>query len=126
MPAELIVTTSTDSVGNTLDRIEATLSEKGLTVFARIDHAAAAREVDLEMQDEEVLVFGNPRAGTMLMNENPAIGLELPLKIVAWANEDGTTSIAYTDPAVVADRYEITEGAGIIATVSGLLAALTA
>jgi uncharacterized protein (DUF302 family) len=121
----MIVSSSPASVKDTVDSIEGTLREKGLTIFARIDHASAAREVDLEMQDEEVLIFGNPKAGTMLMKESPAIGLELPLKIVAWANDDGTTSVGYTDPAVVADRYGISDGAGIIANVAGLLEAVT-
>lgn len=125
MPAEMIVSTSPTGVKETTDTLQAAVESKGLTVFARIDHAAAAAGAGLEMQDEEVLVFGNPKAGTMLMRENPAIGLELPLKIVVWADADGATRVGYTDPAVVADRYGISEGTGIIETVSGLLKALT-
>lgn len=125
MPVDMIVTMSPDSVRDTIDRIEAALREKGLTIFARIDHAGAAREVEMEMQDEELLIFGNPKAGTLLMKENPAIGLDLPLKIVAWSNEDGTTSVGYTDPAVVAERYSITEGAGVMDAVAGLLTSVT-
>jgi uncharacterized protein (DUF302 family) len=126
MPADLIVTTSADSVADTLDRIEAAVLEKGLTVFARIDHAGAAREAGLDMQEEQVLVFGNPKAGTMLMKESPEIGIELPLKIVAWADDAGSTRVAYTDPAATAARFGITNGKGIIETVSGLMKALTA
>ena len=126
MPADMIVTSSDSTVKETIDRIEASLLDEGLTIFARIDHAAAARGVDLEMQDEEVLIFGNPMPGTMLMRENPAMGIELPLKIVAWAGVDGTTSVGYTDPRALASRCEITEAAGVVDNVAGLLAAVTA
>jgi uncharacterized protein (DUF302 family) len=125
MPAEMIVSSSPTGVKETTDSLQAAVESKGLTVFARIDHAAAAAGAGLEMPDEEVLVFGNPKAGTMLMKENPAIGLELPLKIVVWAGAEGTTRVGYTDPAVMAERYGITEGAAIIETVGGLLKALT-
>ncbi len=124
MPSDMIVTRSSTTVKETIDGLQAAIESKGLTVFARIDHAAAARDAGLDMQDEEVLIFGNPKAGTMLMKENPAIGLDLPLKIVAWADAGGSTQIGYLDPAALGSRYEISDGAGIIETVTGLLAAL--
>ncbi len=126
MPSDMIVTTTSASVKEAIDGLQAAVEEKGLTVFARIDHAGAARGAGLDMQDEEVLVFGNPKAGTMLMKENPAIGLELPLKVVAWADPDGSTRVGYTDPDALANRFGISEGSGIIETVKGLLAGLTA
>lgn len=111
-------------MGLTLDRIEGLLRDKGLTIFARIDHAGAARGAGLDMQEEEVLIFGNPKAGTMLMKERPEIGIELPLRILAWADEEGTTHVGYTDPAVVADRYNITEASGIVENIAGLFKAV--
>ena len=125
MPADMIISTSTDTVTETLDRIEAVLRQKGLTIFARIDHAGAARDAGLDMQEEQVLIFGNPAAGTTLMKEHPEIGIELPLRILAWADEKGTTHLGYTDPAVVADRYNIMQASGIVENIAGLLKAVT-
>jgi len=124
MPTDMIISTAADTVGLTLDRIEGLLRDKGLTIFARIDHAGAARGAGLDMQEEEVLIFGNPKAGTMLMKERPEIGIELPLRILAWADEDGTTHVGYTDPALVADRYNITEASGIVENMAGLFKAV--
>jgi uncharacterized protein (DUF302 family) len=78
------------SVSEVLDRIENILKRKGITVFARINHGRAAHEVGLDMQDEELIIFGNPKAGTPLMLESPAIGIELPLKIIAWQENQKT------------------------------------
>ena len=125
MLTHMIISTSADPVGPTLDRIEAVLRDKGLTIFAHIDHAGAARGAGLDVQEEQVLIFGNPKAGTMLMKERPEIGIELPLRILAWADEEGTTQVGYTDPAVVADRYNITEASGIVENIAGLLRAVT-
>src|SRR6266478_1948627 len=73
------------SVDETVRRLDETMRAKGLTVFARIDHRAAAREAGLEMQDEQVLIFGNPRAGTPLMVARPLVGLDLPC--ASWSGE---------------------------------------
>ena len=101
------------------------LRDKGLTIFAHIDHAGAARGAGLDVQEEQVLIFGNPKAGTMLMKERPEIGIELPSESWPWADEEGTTQVGYTDPAVVADRYNITEASGIVENIAGLLRAVT-
>jgi uncharacterized protein (DUF302 family) len=89
-----------------LDRVEKILNEKGVKIFARINHAQAARDVGLSMQDEEVLFFGNPKIGTALMNENPYIGIELPLKILAWRDKEKTL-VAYQDLDKLAEIFRI-------------------
>jgi uncharacterized protein (DUF302 family) len=78
------------SVDEVMKRIEKILEEKEITIFARINHSKAAHEVGLAMQDEALLIFGNPKVGTALMIESPDIGIELPLKIIAWQENQQT------------------------------------
>jgi len=95
------------SVDETMRRLEEVVRGKGLTVFARIDHRAGAREVSLDMQDEQVLVFGNPRAGTPLMVARPLVGLDLPLRVLVWRDSDGRVWASYQDSAFIAKRYDL-------------------
>ncbi len=90
-----------------LNRIETALRDKGIKIFTRINHAQAAEEVGLSLQDEEVLIFGSPKVGTALMDENPAIGIELPLKILAWRNDNDKTMIAYHNLEKLAEIFQI-------------------
>ena len=101
---------SPHSVEETVRRLDETVRSKGQTVFARIDHRAGAREAGLEMQDEQVLVFGNPRAGTPLMVARPLIGLDLPLRVLVWRGPDGQVWASYQDAAFIARRYGLPEG----------------
>lgn len=94
-------------VGQTLDRLESVLNKKGITVFARVDHAAGARKAGFEMADTQLLIFGNPKMGTPLIKEQRLTGLDLPLKVLAWKDEQGQTWIAYTDPAELQARHGI-------------------
>ena len=79
-------------------RLITAITSRGLTVFARVDHAAAAREAGMELAAEELVVFGNPRAGTPLMQSDPRIGIELPLRMLVW--EDGVGAHAESPFAV--------------------------
>jgi len=90
---------SAHSVSVTIDRLEATLKEKGMGVFGRVDHAANAKKVDLDMPDTQVLIFGNPKLGTKFMLSAPSIALDLPLKMLAAKNADGKVYLSWTDPA---------------------------
>jgi uncharacterized protein (DUF302 family) len=91
-------------------RLEETARSKGLTIFARIDHAAGARSVGLTMQDEELLVFGNPRAGTPLMVARPLVGLELPLRVLVWRDAEGRVWVTYEESAFIARRFGLPDG----------------
>jgi uncharacterized protein (DUF302 family) len=82
------------------------IERRGLTVFDRIDHAAAAREVGLELADEEVVLFGNPRSGTPLMQADPRIGIELPLRMLVWRNGEEVL-LAYHDPRELSGTYDV-------------------
>lgn len=109
----------------TAARLDKALSKRGLTVFARIDHAAAARGVDLELPPEEVLIFGSPRAGTPLMQRDPRIGYELPLRILLW-QEGELVLLGYRDPVELAGDYEVGEGRANLERMAALLAELAA
>jgi uncharacterized protein (DUF302 family) len=84
---------------DTMDRLEAALKAKGMTVFARIDHAAGAAEAGLSLRPTAVLMFGNAEAGTPLMQSVQTIGIDLPLKALVWQDMSGDTWLSYNDPA---------------------------
>ena len=106
-------------------RLIAAIEADGMKVFARIDHAAAAREVGLELADEELIIFGNPKAGTGLMQADPAVGIELPLRVLAWSDGDGTW-LGYSDPRELAQGYALATQAATLAAMASLLADITA
>ncbi len=95
----------------TMDRLVAAVTARGMAVLARIDHAAAAAHAGLELRPTEVLVFGNPRAGTPLMQAAQTIGIDLPLKALVWQDAAGETWLGYNDPAWLARRHGAEAGA---------------
>src|SRR5258708_18781594 len=112
------LTTIRSSYGpkETMDRLEAAVRAKGMTVFARIDHAAGAAAAGLALRPTELLIFGSAAAGTPLMQFTQTIGIDLPLKALVWQDEAGATWLSYTDPGWVAKRHGLgdrTEGAVI-------------
>jgi uncharacterized protein (DUF302 family) len=92
-------------VRQTMDRLIAAVTERGITVFARIDHAKGAAEVGMDLRPTEVLVFGSPRAGTPLMQHNQKVGLDLPLKVLVWQDETGRVWLTYDEPRRLAERH---------------------
>jgi len=100
---------SARSVPDTLDRLESILRGKGVQVFARIDHSGEAAKVGLKMPPTQVLIFGNPKAGTPVMLAAPTSAIDLPLKALAWQDAAGKVWLGYTDPAYFARRYGLTE-----------------
>jgi uncharacterized protein (DUF302 family) len=98
---------SRHSVSATIDRLEALLQQRGILVFARIDFSGDAERAGLRMPPQQMLVFGNPKAGTPLMLAVPAAGLDLPLKMLAWEAPDGKVWAAYNDPQYVVQRYRL-------------------
>jgi uncharacterized protein (DUF302 family) len=121
----LRVAQSPHSVAETTDRLVAALSGRGVTVFARIDHGDGARAVGLELQDEEVVIFGDPRAGTLLMQLDPEVGYELPLRLLVW-DAGGRTLVGYRPPTELAERYAVGQGAEVLSRMIGLLEGLVA
>ncbi|MEO5764282.1 MAG: DUF302 domain-containing protein [Casimicrobiaceae bacterium] len=97
----------------TMDRLEAVLKEKGLTIFARVDHAAGAAKVGKTLRPTEVLIFGNPAGGTPLMECSQTAGIDLPLKALVWEDAAGKVWLAYNDPAYLAARHGAPECAAV-------------
>jgi uncharacterized protein (DUF302 family) len=120
------LTTVASSFGpkETMDRLAAVATANGLTVFARVDHAAGAAAVGLPLRPTELLVFGNAKGGTPLMQAAQTIGIDLPLKALVYADAAGKTWLAYNDPAWLAQRHGL--GQEVEPTVKALTAALAA
>jgi uncharacterized protein (DUF302 family) len=114
------LTTIPSSLGpkQTMDRLEAEVKAKGLTVFARVDHAGGAAAVGMPLRPTELLVFGNARGGTPLMQANQAVGIDLPLKALVYEDAAGKVWLAYDNPSWIAQRHGL--GAGTDATVQTL------
>jgi uncharacterized protein (DUF302 family) len=95
------------SIESTVSRLEALIKAKGLTLFAHIDHAAGAREAGLQMQEAQILIFGNAKSGTPLMVATPLLALDLPLKILVWQDAEQKVWLSYNTPAYLAQRHTI-------------------
>jgi uncharacterized protein (DUF302 family) len=91
----------------TANRLETAIESKGLTLFARIDHAAGAANVGLELRPTEVFIFGNAKGGTPLMQAQQTAGIDLPLKALVWQDDGGKTWLSYNSPAWLAERHAI-------------------
>jgi uncharacterized protein (DUF302 family) len=124
MAETLMTQESQFSVKETLDRLTTALDAKGIKVVARVDHAAGAKAVGMELPPTEVLMFGNPKIGTPLMQANPMIGLELPMKVLAWQGKDGKVRVSYTQPSDLKARYGITDREDQFKAMEGALFAL--
>jgi uncharacterized protein (DUF302 family) len=121
----LVTVASKHSVKETIDRLEAAVKGKGMTVFARVDHAGGAAVVGMALRPTELIIFGNAKGGTPLMQASQAIGIDLPLKALAWEDAGGKVWLAYNDPAWLAARHGIGNGtAAITAALADALAAL--
>jgi uncharacterized protein (DUF302 family) len=116
---------SAHSVPATVDRVIAALGRRGITVFARIDHAAGARKAGLELADEELLIFGDPRAGTLLMQTDATVGYELPLRLLIW-DADGQTMIGYRRPTELRDDFALADQLETLRRMENLLEQITA
>jgi uncharacterized protein (DUF302 family) len=104
---DLVTLPSAHGVTETVERLEALLAQKGIEVFAHIDHAAAARKVGLSLRPTQVLIFGNPRAGTPLMQGRQTIGLDLPLRVLVWEDAEGKVWLTYRRVEELARRHHV-------------------
>lgn len=110
-------------VPQTMQRLEAAVKDKGLNVFARINHSAAAAKVGMELRPTELLIFGNPKAGTVLMQCSQTAGIDLPLKMLVWQDAQGQTWVGYTAPQTIAQRHDAADCA-VVPTMDKLMHAL--
>lgn len=116
----MVLRPSASGYAETMKSLVDAIERHGLTVFDRVDHAAAAREVGMELEDEEVVLFGNPRSGTPLMQSDRRIGIELPLRMLVW-REGEDVQIAYRDPRELSDAYDLAGAQSILEQMAKLL-----
>jgi uncharacterized protein (DUF302 family) len=125
----LIAVKSPHSANDTMNRLEAIAKERGLTVFARIDHAAGAAKIGKTLRPTQVLIFGNPQGGTPLMECAQSISIDLPLKALVWEDAAGQVWLGYNDVAWLAKRHDAGSCAAVDAVgkaLSGLAAGAVA
>lgn len=109
----------------TLDRLERILMAKDINVFARINHKANAEGVGLVLHPTELLIFGNPKLGTHLINSNQTVGIDLPMKVLAWQDDNFQTWVAYNEPRYIVERHEVGNREAIVTKMQGALEMLT-
>src|SRR6202166_509192 len=128
MPQDGLITLSSRyPARDTVERLLGALAKRNLTVFARIDHAAGAASAGLELRPTEVVIFGNPKGGTALMQDRQSAGIDLPLKVLVWQDADGKVWLSYNDPAWIAQRHVLgAASAGAVDAMTKALAAIAA
>lgn len=104
----MVTKASPRAVADTVDRLEALVTAKGMKVFAVIDHSGEAKAAGLELRDTKLVIFGSPQAGTPVMAAAPLAALDLPLKVLVWA-DGAQTKISYTAPSELAARYQLSD-----------------
>ncbi len=124
--AGMITLKSANSVKVTLDKLEAVLKKKDITIVTRWSHDAGAKKVGITLRKTELLIFGNPKLGSHFFTSKQTAGIDLPLKALAWEDDKGQVWLSYNDPAYIAKRHNITDRSKIIAKMSGALKKLTA
>jgi uncharacterized protein (DUF302 family) len=108
-----------------MDRLEAEIRAQKMTVFARIDHATGAAEVGLTLPPTELIIFGNARGGTPLMQSVQTVGIDLPLKALVWEDASGTTWLSYNEPSWIVQRHNIPNAEPIVSKMTAALRALS-
>jgi uncharacterized protein (DUF302 family) len=103
----IISKSSRYSVSETITRLESVLKAKGVGIFAKIDHSGEASKAGLQMRPAQLLIFGNPKAGTPLMNAAPLAAIDLPLKALAWEDAQGKVWLSYNSPAYIKERHNL-------------------
>ncbi len=117
----LVSVKSAHTVKTTADRLENALKAKGMTIFARIDHAAGAQGIGQTLRPTELLIFGNPKIGSALMQCNQMVGIDLPMKALLWQDSAGDVWLTYNDSAYLAQRYGLADCADVLKNVAAAL-----
>jgi len=122
----IVIVESAYDVPTTADRLEAVAEAKGLTIFARVDHAAGATEAVMALPPTELIIFGTAMVGTPLMQCDRTVGIDLPLKALIWREENGKVLLGYNSTVWLAARHDLGDCAPVLAKIDAALAALTA
>ena len=109
----------------TMERLEAEIRAQGMTVFARIDHAAGAAEVGLTLAPTELIIFGNARSGTPLMQAVQTVGIDLPLKALVWEDTAGRTWLSYNEPGWIVQRHSVANAEQVVSKMAAALSAIS-
>src|SRR5262245_14218549 len=112
---------SSFSPSQTMERLEAAIQRNGMEVFARIDHAAGAAKAGLTLAPTELIIFGNARGGTPLMQSVQTVGIDLPLKILVWQDAANNTWLSYNEPSWIAQRHKVVGAESTIDKMADLL-----
>jgi uncharacterized protein (DUF302 family) len=123
--SDLITKPSAHSVSVTIDRLLATVEDAGAKVFARVDHAAGAAKIDMELRPTQMLMFGNPKLGTPALQVSQTVGLDLPLRVLAYEDAHGKVFIAYHAPSELSEDHGIPTDAPVLKKMTGALDKLT-
>lgn len=121
----LVSKTSPHDVATTVDRLTAAVEGAGANVIARVDHAGAAEKVGLELPPTQALIFGNPALGSLVMQDNPAAGLDLPMRVVVFEDEGGAVQVVYRDPSELRASHDLPSDAEYLKKMTGALGKLT-
>ena len=116
---------SSFGVKETGDRLESVLKEKGMTMFNRIKHSEAAKKVGIELRETELIIFGNPKVGSPLMNCQQSVAIDLPQKALIWKDSEGNTWISYNNPRYLIKRHNISDCEEVILKIEKALAGMT-
>lgn len=120
----LVAVKSPYSAKETADRIETAVKQKGMNLFARIDHAAGAAKIGKTLRPTEVLIFGSPQGGTPLMECAQTAGIDLPLKTLVWEDKAGQVWLGYNDPAYLASRHHVAHCGNAVQNMSKMLSGI--
>lgn len=123
---EIIRVPSQSSAAITVEKLEKAITDKGLSVFARIDHAAAAEKAGLALDPTTVVIFGSPKVGTLLMQCDQQIGLDLPLKMLVYTDKAGKTWLSYTATDSLAEQYHLEKCSKVLMNIKKAMAGLAA
>ena len=123
--ADIVKKPSVHSVKETMDKFEALVQSKGMSIFARVDHKKNAASIDMKMNDAEVLIFGNPKGGTVLMKQDIAVSLDLPLRVAVYKDQSGKVWLSYHNPQDLKGSHDVAGGAKVLNKVEGALDKLT-
>jgi uncharacterized protein (DUF302 family) len=123
--AEGVISQPSDQpVATTMDRLEKIVASKGFRVFARVDHGAGAAGVDMALRPTQLLIFGNPKGGSVLMQSAQSVGIDLPLKYLVWEDADGQVWVSWNAPAYLAGRHGLDPQMPVLTKMSNGLAGM--
>ena len=122
---QIVTKKSAHDAAATVARLEAAIAKRGAKIAAKVDHAAAAKANGMELRPAVVVIFGNPKLGTPLMQSNPTAGLDLPMRVLVWQDAAGAVMVGYWPPASLATAHGIKDRDPVLKTMAGALDAIT-